>query len=158
MKSLDTYINEGLLTSKESPLFPEFTTELPGLLIKLKNAKDTREYYEISNQIADETTKRHIKKIKANVIPGPDTVYITWSTSYSTKINNYVKRIYVVFNSCIYFFDEGKPGKNPITKFDGIISGYKLRYFTGGPSYFKMGPVVSKEIIQTIELIYDEKS
>lgn len=157
MQNLSDIIQEGLLTSKESPLFPEFTSKLPSLLARLKNAKDTKEYYEISNQIADETTERCVKTIKTNVIPGPDTVYINWVTSYSTKINDYVKRIYVVFNGCAYVFIDERPD-DPITKFKGVISGYNLNYYTGGPPYFKMSPAVSKEIIQTIELIYDEKS
>lgn len=157
MKSLDTYIGEGLLTSKESPLFPEFTSKLPGLLTRLRDAKDIKEYCEISNQIADETTKRCVKTIKTNIVPGPGTVYINWATSYSFKVNDYVKRIYVIFNGCVYVFIADEKGTR-MTKFRDIISAVKLEYYTGGPPHFKMGPVVSKEIIQTMELIYDEKS
>lgn len=157
MKQLYDILSEGLLTSNESPLFPEFTSRIPALLTKLKNARNIEEYQEVSNQIADETTKRCVKTIKTSVVPWPDSVYIKWATSYSSKVDDFVKRIYVIFNGCAYVFIDGRL-ENPITKFKGVTSGYHLKYYTGGPPYFKMDPVVSKEIIQTIELIYDEKS
>lgn len=157
MKTLSDTLYEGLLTSKESPLLPEFTSRIPALLVRLKNARSTEEYREISQQIADATTKRYIKAIKTNVIPRLDTVYINWATHYSNKVDDYVKRIYVIFNGCVYAFIDDEKGTR-ITKFKGIISGVKLEYYTGGPPYFKMDPVVSREIIQTIEMICDEKS
>lgn len=87
------------------------------------------------------------------MIPGPDTVYINWATHYSNKVNDYVKRIYVIFNGCVYVFIDDEKGTR-ITKFKGIINRVKLEYYTGGSPYFKMDPVVSREIIQTMELIY----
>lgn len=157
MKSLDTYINEGLLTSKESPLFHEFTSKIPALLARLEHARDKREYYELSRQVADEVTKRYVKKVDTNVVPRPDTVYINWVSSWFDEVFDYIKIIHVTFNGYSYSFYT-KDGKFQILKYGKITNGKQLGYNTGGPPYFKMDPVVSKEIIQTIELIYSEKS
>lgn len=157
MKNLDTYINEGLLTSKESPLLPEFTSRIPALLARLEHARDKREYYELSGQVADEVTKIYVKKVDTNVVPRPDTVYINWASSWFDEVFDYIKIIRVIFNGYCYVFYT-KDGKYQVLKYGKITNGKQLEYNAGGPPYFKMGPVVSKEIIQTIELIYDEKS
>lgn len=157
MKTLSDTLYEGLLTSKESPLFPEFTSRIPALLAKLQDARDKKEYYELSRQIADEVTKRYIKKVNTNVIPGQDTVYINWIYIWFDEVHDYIKIIHVTFNGYSYSFYT-KDGKFQILKYGEITNGKQLKFNTGGPPYFKMDPAVSKEIIRTIELIYDEKS
>lgn len=157
MKTLSDTLYEGLLTSKESPLFHEFTSRIPALLAKLQDARDEREYYILSDQVADETTKQCVKIVKTNVIPQPDTVYINWINIWSSELHVYVKIIHVIFNGCSYSFYT-KHGNYQIFKYKRITSANQLELNTGGPPYFKMDPVVSKEIIQTMELIYDEKS
>lgn len=157
MKTLSYTLNEGLLTSKESHLFPKFTSRIPALLAKLQDTRDKREYYELSRQVADEVTKRYIKKINTNVIPKPDTVYINWTHTWSGEVHDYIKIIHVIFNGYSYSFYT-KDGKFQILKYGEITNGKQLEFNAGGPPYFKMDPVVSREIIQTIEMICDEKS
>lgn len=148
MKSLDTYINEGLLTSRDRSI-PIFKYPVSADLIKLSMANNASECAPIAWDIVEEVLELKPKKLNNIRIPADGVVLIGWIDS----IEDY-PIISVYFNKTMYVFYRWKSifqtRKYPVQT--RISAGIPLKDNFPRP-YYVMSPEVSTDIITAFEAI-----
>ena len=148
MKSLDTYINEGLLTSRDRSI-PIFKYPVSADLIKLSMVSNASDYGRIANKIVEEVLDLKPKKLNNIRIPADGVVYISWID----YLEDY-PIISVYFNKTMYAFYRWKgifqTRKYPVQTRES--SGIPLKDNFTRP-YYVMSPEVSADIIKAFESI-----